>query len=137
MLTRVALAGCTIMPLRSPPRTINGMERQHGGSYSPMDGTPDGNLSHMLRDIGGAVDATYNTLVPFLAVPMSGSGCQTWSQPGKTDDFFAARGFTAYDLDFFNNSNQNTIKNSLIARRPVIVYGSNCSTCLANMHIGL
>jgi hypothetical protein len=114
---------------------LNAMPRQHSGDCTPTDGTPNGNMSHMLRDIGEAVDATYNTLVPFLGIPMSGSGCQTWSQPGKTDDFFAARGFAAYDLDFFNTSNQLTIKNSLLARRPVIVYGSNCSTCFANMHI--
>ncbi|KAA0992902.1 C10 family peptidase [Dyadobacter aurulentus] len=114
---------------------FNAMPRLHSGTCAPADGTPEGNLSHLLRDIGKSVDATYNTLVPFLGIPMSGSGCQTWSQPGKTDDFFATRGFTAFDLDFFNASNQTTIKNSLLARRPVIVYGSNCSTCLPNMHI--
>lgn len=74
-------------------------------------------------------------LVPAFGIPMSGSGCGTWMEPGKVDDFFAARGFTSYDLDFFNADNQTTIKNELLAHRPVIVFGANCSVCLANTHI--
>lgn len=114
---------------------FTGMPQSRSGSCAPLDNTGNGNLSHLLRDIGIAVGATYNTVVPALGIPMSGSGCQTWSQPGKTDDFFAARGFTSYDLDFFNSSNQITIKNQLLSQRPVIVYGSNCSVCLPNMHV--
>lgn len=114
---------------------FNGMPQNHSGSCFPQDNTGSGNLSHLLRDIGKATNATYNTLVPAFGIPMSGSGCQTWMEPGKVDDFFAARGFTSYDLDFFNSSNQATIKNELLAHRPVIVYGSNCSVCLPNMHI--
>lgn len=114
---------------------FTGMPQFHSGNCAPPDNTGSGNLSHLLRDIGKAVGATYNTVVPALGIPMSGSGCKTWSEPGKTDDFFAARGFTSYDLDFFNSTNQVTIKNQLLAQRPVIVYGSNCSACLPNMHV--
>ncbi|OJV13383.1 MAG: hypothetical protein BGO21_15820 [Dyadobacter sp. 50-39] len=114
---------------------LNGMPMTHSGDCPPPDNTGNGNLSHLLRDIGKATGATYNTVVPALGVPMSGSGCQTWMEPGKTDDFFVARGFTSYDLDFFNSANQTAIKNQLLAQRPVIVYGSNCSACLSNMHM--
>jgi hypothetical protein len=114
---------------------FNGMPQVHSGNCSPTDNTGNGNLSHLLRDIGKATNATYNTLVPAFGIPMSGSGCGTWMEPGKVDDFFAARGFTSFDLDFFNSSNQTTIRSELLAHRPVIVYGSNCSVCLANMHI--
>jgi hypothetical protein len=114
---------------------LNGMPMTHSGDCPPPDNTGNGNLSHLLRDIGKATGATYNTLVPALGIPMSGSGCQTWMEPGKTDDFFAARGFTSYDLDFFNSANQVSIKNQLLAQRPVIVFGSNCSACLKNMHV--
>jgi hypothetical protein len=92
-------------------------------------------LSQFLRDIGQEVNATYNTVVPALGIPMSGSGCQTWSTPGKTDDFFSAHGFTSFDLDFFNMANQETIRSELLASRPVIVFGSSCSVCLAAQHI--
>jgi hypothetical protein len=92
-------------------------------------------LSQFLRDIGVEVNATYNTLVPALGIPMSGSGCQTWSTPGKTDDFFSNHGFTSFDLDFFNIANQETIRTELLASRPVIIFGSNCSVCLAAQHI--
>lgn len=114
---------------------LNGMPLTHSGDCAPADNTNNGNLSHLLRDIGKATGATYNTLVPALGIPMSGSGCQTWMEPGKVDDFFAARGFTSYDVDFFNSSNQATIKNQLLSQRPVIVFGSNCSVCSANMHV--
>lgn len=92
-------------------------------------------LSQFLRDIGQEVNATYNTLVPALGIPLSGSGCQTWSTPGKTDDFFSSHGFTSFDLDFFNMANQETIRSELLASRPVIVFGSSCSVCLAAQHV--
>lgn len=92
-------------------------------------------LSQFLRDIGVEVNATYNTLVPALGIPMSGSGCQTWSTPGKTDDFFSGHGFTSFDLDFFDSSNQATIRSELLASRPVIVFGSSCTICLAAQHV--
>lgn len=114
---------------------FNGMPPKQSDDCAPLDNTANGNLAHLLRDIGKATGAIYNTVVPALGIPMSGSGCQTWMEPGKTDDFFAARGFTSYDLDFFNPANQTTIKSQLLAQRPVIVYGSSCSVCLKNMHV--
>lgn len=114
---------------------FTGMPLTQPSDCFPPDNTNTGNLAHLLRDIGKATGATYNTVVPAFGIPMSGSGCQTWMEPGKVDDFFAARGFTSYDLDFFNSANQTTIKNQLLAQRPVIVFGSNCNVCLKNMHV--
>jgi len=79
------------------------------------------------------LDAVYNTLVPALGIPMSGSGCQTWNIPGHIDNFFSNRGYTSFDKDFFTNA--ATVSNELHANRPVIVFGSNCAACLPNQHI--
>lgn len=91
------------------------------------------NLAQLIRDAGKDMDAVYNTIVPALGIPMSGSGCQTWSIPGHIDNFFANRGFTSFDKDFFGNA--ATVSEELRANRPVIVFGSNCAACAANQHI--
>jgi hypothetical protein len=91
------------------------------------------NASQLVRDVGVEVNATYNTIVPALGIPQSGSGCQTWSLPGETDNFFSNHGFTSFDVDFF--SSEPTVRAELLASRPVIAFGSNCSVCLSNQHI--
>ncbi|WP_192579318.1 C10 family peptidase [Dyadobacter aurulentus] len=90
-------------------------------------------LAHLLRDTGKDLDAVYNTLVPGLGIPLSGSGCQTWNIPGHIDNFFSNRGYTSFDKEFF--SNIGMISTELRALRPVIVFGSNCAACAANQHI--
>ena len=91
------------------------------------------NLAQLLRDTGKDLDAVYNTIVPALGIPMSGSGCQTWNIPGHIDNFFSNRGYTSFDKDFFTNS--GIVNTELRASRPVIVFGSSCAACIANQHI--
>lgn len=91
------------------------------------------NIAQLLRDTGKDLDAVYNTLVPGLGIPLSGSGCQTWNIPGHIDNFFSNRGYTSFDKEFF--SNIEMINNELRAHRPVIVFGSNCTLCAAKQHI--
>ncbi|KQS28086.1 C10 family peptidase [Dyadobacter sp. Leaf189] len=90
-------------------------------------------LAHLLRDTGKDLDAVYNTVVPALGIPLSGSGCQTWNIPGHIDNFFSNRGYTSFDTDFFTNIGM--ISSELRTLRPVIVFGSNCAACAANQHI--
>ncbi|MCE7060533.1 C10 family peptidase [Dyadobacter sp. CY343] len=91
------------------------------------------NLAQLIRDTGKDLDAVYNTLVPALGIPLSGSGCQTWNIPGHIDNFFSNRGYTSFDKEFF--SNEGIVSSELRANRPVIVFGSNCAACAAKQHI--
>ncbi|WP_229206816.1 C10 family peptidase [Dyadobacter crusticola] len=90
-------------------------------------------LAHLLRDTGKDLDAVYNTVVPALGIPLSGSGCQNWNMPGHIDNFFSNRGYTSFDKEFFTNI--GVVSSELRALRPVIVFGSNCAACAAKQHI--
>ena len=145
-----AVTGCgpvavgQVLRYHKKPVTING----HSYTTSMFDAMPrtlslsncnPTNQSHLdvarlLRDAGEKLGVVYNTPIPgpIPGTLISGSGCQSWNLPGHTDNFFSDLGFTSYDCDFFNC---NDVVPELRARRPVVVFGSNCNICLNNQHI--
>lgn len=94
------------------------------------------NIAHLLRDVGADLDVHYNTANPLLGGGFSsGSGCQSWNLPTKIDDFFNSHGYISNEVDFWGLSGESTIREHLLASRPVILFGAGCTTCLGSAHI--
>jgi hypothetical protein len=114
---------------------FNAMPKSLSSNNCALSVESQQNVAHLLRDTGVDLNVIYNTPNILLGGLVSGTGCQSWNIPGHTDNFFSNHGYTSFDINFFDPGSENTVRTELLAHRPVVVFGSSCSSCLKNAHI--
>jgi hypothetical protein len=83
----------------------------------------ESDVARLMRDCGSWANSDY-----WLA------GCATYTWSGNLDEAFRSAGYSQMGELVNFNQNLQRVKNELMARRPVIMVGTTCNTCMQDAH---